>query len=172
MKIAGFEGGWHSAKSARPPPVWYSGQVEGVAQRVEGLLPAGRRESLRGVVDDALRTIEADTAAAVGRLSALLLRGWLRPLVVGLIFSFGIVGGSWPGMRWLWMNIEDRLETLAVLQVDIEQARQTLTAIEETTWGVELREIDGERFVVLPAGTLDHAPWTVGGQPAVKLSSE
>ena len=24
-----------------------------------------------------------------------------------------------------------------------------------------LREIDGERFVVLPAGTLDYPPWTV-----------
>ena len=31
MKIAGFEGGWHSAKSARPPPVWYSGQTMAVS---------------------------------------------------------------------------------------------------------------------------------------------
>ena len=40
--------------------------------------------------------------------------------------------------------------------MDIEQARQALTEIEETTWGpwgLELGEIDGERFVVLPAGT-------------------
>ena len=52
--------------------------------------------NLSAVVDDALRTIEADTGAAVGRLSALL-RGWLRPLVIGLIFSLGIIGGSWAG---------------------------------------------------------------------------
>ena len=53
--------------------------------------------SLSVVVDDALRTIEADTGAAVGRLSALLRRAWLRPLVVGLSLSLGIAGGSWAG---------------------------------------------------------------------------
>ena len=115
------------------------------------------------VVDDALRTIEADTAAAVGRLSALLLRAWLRPLVVGLIFSLGIIGGSWAGTRWLWTTIEQQIEALAVLRVDIEEARTTLARIEDATWGLKLTEIEGERFVVLPAGTLDSPPWTVGG---------
>ena len=42
--------------------------------------------------------------------------------------------------------------------------------MEQTTWGVTLREIDGERFVVLPAGSLTNPPWTVGERPAVKLS--
>ena len=130
-----------------------------------------RGERLRDVFDDALRTIEADTAAAFGRLSALLLPGWLRPLVVGLIFSLGLVGGSWAGMHGLWTIIQQQIETLAVLRVDIEEARQTLAQLEETTWGVELREIDGERYVVLPAGTLRNPPWTVGGRRAVKLSS-
>ena len=75
-------------------------------------------------------------------------------------------------MRLLWTAIEWKVETLAALNVDIEQARQTLTGIEETTWGLELMEIDGARFVVLPAGTLNNPPWTVGGRPALKLSSE
>ena len=61
---------------------------------------------------------------------------------------------------------------LAPLQVQIERARETLAAIEETSWGVTLREIDGERFVVLPGGALEDPPWTVRGRPAVKLSSE
>ena len=131
-----------------------------------------RGESLRAVVDDALRTIEADTAAAVGRLSALLRRAWILPLVVGLSLSLGVVGGSWAGTRWLWMTIEQQIETLAVLRVDIEEARATLARIEETTWGLELTEIDGARFVVLPASALSNPPWTVGGRPALKLSSE
>ena len=54
----------------------------------------------------------------------------------------------------------------------IEEARWTLDEIEETTWGVTLREIEGDRFVVLPFGTLDNPPWTVRDQPAVKLSRE
>ena len=53
-------------------------------------------------------------------------------------------------MQWLSRSIERRIETLATLNVQIE----------------------GERFVVLPAGTLDNPPWTVGGRPAVKLSRE
>ena len=91
-------------------------------------------ESLSAVVNDALRTIEADTASAVGRLSALLRRAWLPPLVVGLSLSLGIAGGSWAGTRWLWTTIEQQIEALAVLRVDIKEARATLARIEETTW--------------------------------------
>ena len=129
-------------------------------------------ESLSSVVKSALRTIEADTAEATGRIRGMLLRAWLRPLGVGLMLSLGICAGSWAGTRWLWTTIEDQIETLTVLRVDIEEARTTLARIEATTWGVTLREIDGERFVVLPAGSLDSPPWTVGGRPALKLSSE
>ena len=129
-------------------------------------------ESLRGVASNALRTIEADTAAATGRVRGMFLRAWLWPLVAGLSLSVGICGGSCAAMRLLWTAIEWKVETLAALSVDIEQARETLAEIEETTWGLELMEIDGERYVVLPAGSLRNPPWTVGGQPALKLSSE
>ncbi len=39
---------------------------------------------------------------------------------VGLSFFLGICGGSWAAMHWLWTAIEDRIETLAVLNVDID----------------------------------------------------
>ena len=83
-----------------------------------------------------------------------------------------ICGVGWGTMRWLSTSIENRLRTLAALNVDIEQRRETLAQLRTTTWRVELREIDGERFVVLPAGSMEQPPWTVGGRPAVKLSSE
>ncbi len=79
------------------------------------------------------------------------------------MLSVGICGGSWAGTRWLWTTIERRIEMLAVLRVDIDQARQTLAELESMTWRVELREIDGAWFVVLPAGSLERPPWTVGG---------
>ncbi len=129
-------------------------------------------ESLRGVAQNALNTIEADTAAWIDRVQRMFLRAWLWPLMFGLMLSAGICGGSWAGTRWLWTTIEQQIETLTVLRVDIEEACQTLAKLEETTWRVELREIDGERFVVLPAGSLERPPWTVGGRPALKLSSE
>ena len=129
-------------------------------------------ESLSAVRSDALRSIEADTAEASVRMRAMLLRAWLRPLVVGLSLFLGFSGGSWATMHWLWRSIEVRIEALATLNRQVEQARWTLDEIEETTWGVTLREIEGDRFVVLPTGTLDNPPWTVRDQPAVKLSRE
>ena len=56
--------------------------------------------------------------------------------------------------------------------MDIKEARQTLTQFETMTWHVHLRVIDGERFVVLPPGSLERPPWRVDERPAVKLSSE
>ena len=124
-------------------------------------------ENLRGVASNALRTIEADTAAWTGRMRGMLMRAWLWPLVAGLSLFLVISGGSWGAMHWLRTTIEHRIETLAVLNVDIEHARETLDQLEETTWGVTLREIDGERFVVLPsrlAGQSALGPWA-GGLP-------
>ena len=129
-------------------------------------------ENSRRVARNALRTIERDTEAATGRMRALLLRAWLRPLVVGLSLWLGICGGSWATMHWLWTRIQVRTETVAELDRDIEEARQTLAQFEKDTWGIALREIEGERFVVLPAGALAYPPLTVGTRPAVKLSSE
>ncbi len=129
-------------------------------------------ESLRGVAQSALNTIEADTAAWIGQVRGMFLRAWLWLLAFGLMLSVGICGGSWAGTRWLWTTIEQQIEALAVLRVDIEEARTTLARIEDATWGLELTEIEGERFVVLPAGTLSNPPWTVGGRPALKLPGE
>ena len=129
-------------------------------------------ESLRGVAASALNTIEADTGAWIGKVRGMFLRAWLWLLALGLMLSAGICVGSWAGTRWLWTTIEQQIETLAVLRVDIAEARQTLAQLEEMTWSVRLREIDGERFVVLPDGSLEHPPWTVGGRPALKLPGE
>ena len=129
-------------------------------------------ESLNSAARSAQRSIDADMAAWTERTRALLMRAWLLPAAAGLSLFLVICGGSWGTMRWLSMRIESQLQALAILDVDIQQARQTLTELETATWRIELREIDGERFVVLPAGSLERPPWTVGGQPAVKLSSE
>ena len=129
-------------------------------------------ENSRRVASNALRTIERDTAVATGRMRALLLKAWLRPLVVGLSLWLGICGGSWATMHWLSARIQARIETAAALDLEIEEARQTLARLEATTWGITLREIEGERFVVLPAATLADPRWAVRGRPAVKLSRE
>ena len=40
-----------------------------------------------------------------------------------------------------------------------------MARLEETTWGIALQEIEGERLVVPPAGALADPPWTVGTRP-------
>ena len=129
-------------------------------------------ENLRAVTNGALRTIEADTAAD-GRTGA-------RAAAERVVAAHG--GGHEVFRRVQRRELgadalvvgehQSRIETLATLDVRIDQARETLAEIEETSWGVTLREIDGDRFVVLPLGALDDSPWTVGGRPALKLSSE
>ena len=129
-------------------------------------------ENSRRVASNALRTIERDTEEATGRMRAMLLKAWLRPLMVGLSLWLGIFGGSWATMRWLSRSIQDQIETLAMANVRIEQARETLAELEVDTWGIVLREIEGERYVVLPTGIRADPGWEVRDQPAVKLSRE
>ncbi len=126
----------------------------------------------RRAARSALRTIERDTEEAVGRIRELLLKAWLRPLVVGLGLWLGIFGGSWATTRWLSRTIDARFETLGEVNVRIHRARETMAEMAETTWGVEFREISGERYVLLPADTPGRPAFTMDGRPYMKLSRE
>ena len=129
-------------------------------------------ENLSAVASGALRSIEADTEKATGRMRELLMRAWLRPLVVGMSLFLGICGGSWGTMHWLSRIIDARFETLAEVNVRIERASETLAEMAETTWGVELREISGERYAMLPASAPSRPAFTMDGRPYMKLSRE
>ena len=129
-------------------------------------------ENSRRVARNALRTIERDTEEATGRMRELLLKAWLRPLIVGLSLWIGFFGGSWATMRWLARSIQNRIETRVELNRDIGDARRTLAQLEVDTWGLVFHEIEGERFVVVPEGALGDPPWRVDGRPALNLSNE
>ena len=84
----------------------------------------------------------------------------------------GICGGSWATMHWLSRVIDSRFETLTEVNIRIERARETLAEMQETTWGVELREISGERYVALPVRTPVRSAFTMDERPYLKLSRE
>ena len=150
-------------------------RLEADRQRIEDAAAcelARLGENLSAVASGALRSIEADTVEATGRMRELLMRAWLRPLIVGLSLFLGISGGSWGTMHWLSRSIQDRIETLEELDVRTGWARAMLAEIEETTWGVELMESSGERWVSLPAGTPVRPAFTMDGRPYLKLSRE
>ena len=129
-------------------------------------------ENSRRVARNVLRSIERDTEEATGRMRELLAKAWLRPLIVGLSLWLGIFAGSWATMQWLSRSIQDRIETLSMANLRIEGGREMLAEIEETTWGVGLREVSGEQYVTLPIGTPVLTAFTVDGRPYVKLRRE
>ena len=129
-------------------------------------------ENSRRVARSALRSIERDTEEATGKMRELLVKAWLRPLIVGLSLWLGFFGGSWATMQWLSSSIQDRIETREMTDLQIAGGREMLAEIEETTWGVGLREVNGERYVTLPAGTPVLTAFTVDGRPYLKLSRE
>ena len=96
-----------------------------------------------------------------------------RKLEAERCLFLGILAGSWGLTRWYSNHIQSLIETKAMLEFEIQEARQTVDRLEETTWGVVLHEgEEGRKFAVLPAGSLQNPPWTVGGRPAVPLFSE
>ena len=150
-------------------------RLEADRQRIEDAAArelARLGENLSAVANDALRSIEADTEKATARMRELLMKAWLRPLVVGMSLFLGICGGSWATTHWLSRIIDSRLETLTEVNMRIHRARETLAEMQETTWGVELREITGERYAVLPADAPVRPAFTMDGRPYMKLSRE
>ncbi len=149
-------------------------RLESERREIEELTASELRklgEHSRRVARSALGTIERDTEEAAGKMRELLLKAWQRPLIVGLSLWLGFFGGSWATMRWLGWSIHDRIETLAAANARIEEAHETLAELEADTWGIALREIKGERYVVLPFGTVADPGWEVRDRPAVKLSN-
>ena len=145
-------------------------------QEIEALTQSELKKlakNLRQSVNDEMYIIVRDIKDHTRWMNAALWRPWLRSVTVGVCLFLGILAGSWGLTRWYANQIQSLIETQAVLQVEIKEQRRTVERLKETTWGVVLHEGEqGRKFVVLPKGTLDYPPWTVGGRPAVPLSSE
>ena len=136
--------------------------------QIRDMLPRTKAE-----VEKQIAQIHAALEKGLARTQSLLLRAWLRPLMVGIVISLGIFGASWGLMQWLSSRVQNLLETQETLQLGIAQQQRDLELLQAQTWGVWLHEEDGMRYVVLPRGTFNEEwPVTVGGQPAVRLSSE
>ena len=137
-------------------------QIEAVTQKEFEKLEGG----LRWIVSNALDTIERDTR----RISAVLRRAWIRPLVIGLMFFLGMVGGSWGLMGWLLNSIESHIRRRAALQAEIESQEKTIERLRDKTWRVDLHEDEEGRFVVFPKR--EFKDWDgrhIRGRPAYRL---
>ena len=75
-------------------------------------------------------------------------------------------------MRWPWTGIQSQTETVAKLDLDIEETRQTLARMKVDARRNALPKIEEEQAVALSAGTLDKPRWIWRGRPAAKQSRE
>ena len=151
-------------------------RAEQERQEIEALTQSELKklaDNLRQSVQDEMYIIVRDIKDHTRWMNAALWRPWLRSVAVGVCLFLGILAGSWGLTRWYANQIQSLIETRGALEFEIQEARQTVERLKETTWGVVLHEgEEGRRFAVLPAGSLQDPPWTVGGRPAVPLSSE
>ena len=151
-------------------------RAEQERQEIEALTQSELKKlakNLRQSVNDEMYIIVRDIKDHTRWMNATLWRPWLRSVAVGVCLFLGILAGSWGLTRWYANQIQSLIETRGALEFEIQEARQTIERLKETTWGVVLHEgEEGRRFVVLPAGSLPNPPWTVGGRPAVPLFSE
>ena len=92
-------------------------------------------------------------------MRVLLRRAWLRLLVVGLRLLIGFSGRSWATMCWLSGSIQNQIETLAVLAVHTQKARETLPGVEARAWRVTLPA--DHRGTLRGAAPNDHSPMTI-----------
>ena len=152
-------------------------RIEAERQRYEALITSELGKlgaSARSAAASALRSIESDLEAGTVRTGALLRKAWARTLATAISLLLGISIGSWGLAQWL----SARVRTLVELEARIEEQEMTLELLEGKTWGLELHEEANGKYIVLPkgSGTLDHNDrravpvWTVGEQPAIKLS--
>ena len=129
-------------------------------------------ENLRQSVNDEMYIIVRDIKDHTRWMNAALWGAWLRSVVVGVCLFLGILAGSWSLTRWYANQIQSLIETQRALEIEIQEARQTLERIEQDTWGVTLVEVDGRRYAILPESTPENPLGIMDGRPTVRLSSE
>ena len=144
-------------------------------QEIEALTQSELKKlakNLRQSVNDEMYIIVRDIKDHTRWMNAALWRPWLRSVTVGVCLFLGILAGSWGLTRWYANQIQSLIETREALEIEIQEARQTIERIEQTTWGVKLVEVNGQRFAILPESTPDNPLGTMDGRPTVRLSSE
>ena len=123
-------------------------------------------------VNDEMYIIVRDIKDHTRWMNAALWGAWLRSVTVGVCLFLGILAGSWGLTRWYANHIQSLIQTRAALEIEIQEARQTIERIEQTTWGVTLVEVNGQRFAILPESTPENPLLTMDGRPTVRLSSK
>ena len=105
-------------------------------------------------------------------LVAVLRRITLVGVFLGVSLSLGTWGANLALVQWQSSRIESLREERVQLEEEIGNQRRTVQRLNEKTWGVDLADDEGNRYVVLPKGTLPGTPFEFKGRWMVQLSTE
>lgn len=149
------------------------------------LLSHLEQQTLKQALTDQLKTVHSEAIGgqltplrreltALNReaqnLSRTTAKAWLKPLAIGGCAGLGVVLAVLIGTLTLDQVIGSRAATLSDLNSKISDQRMTLTRLQGSTWGIDLRVIEGQQYIVLPAGRMtDGRSWQVGDRQAIKV---
>ena len=118
----------------------------------------------------------SSTERAMESLTRPLVAVLRRITLVGVFLGVSLSLGTWCAnlalVQWQSSRIESLREERAQLETEIADQRLTLERLNEKTWGVNLADDEGNRYVMLPKGTLPGDPFEFKGRWVVPISTE
>lgn len=148
------------------------------------------QKSLSASLQSALHTTESDINAQLDSMNTTLTNSLLqlqsknntfhkafartlaRSTTLGLYLVLGSALGAWLLTMTTTRYTLELQKEITKLQKQQTTAQQTLAALEQKTWGVQLLDTKEGRFIILPKTTTAKTGWTVGTKKALKLEQE
>ena len=132
-------------------------QVESSKKIVQTAL-ADHENFIRSTLKQNEKKIVNDIRAQNRQSRRLLLNSWRLAGLTFLLIALAAAGvlkyqGEMIGDRWKIISSQ----------------HQTIEHLEETTWGITLRENDQGRFIILPEDQMINTTWSIGKQKAIRL---
>ena len=128
--------------------------------------------NLRRRVLEEASSIESAMESLTRPLVAVLRRITLVGVFLGVSLSLGTCGANLALVQWQSSRIESLSEERSRLETKIADQRLTLERLNEKTWGVDLADDEGNRYVMLPKGTLPGDTFEFKGRWVVPISTE
>jgi hypothetical protein len=141
------------------------GELELVADTMKEQLQLLSKR-LRKSVASELSTTEKDISSEIQqqreKIQKLLIIGWVKPIILGLMLTVGLAIGNWGVVRHYSHQIVD-------LSAQADQARATLNGL--AARGIQLEQVSQGRYLVLPEGQAIVGGWEFNGRPAYRIEA-
>ena len=129
-------------------------------------------ENLRRCASNERSSTERAMESLTRPLVAVLRRITLVGVFLGVSLSLGTWCANLALVQWQSSRIESLREERVQLEEEVGNQRRTVQRLNEKTWGVNLVDDEGNRYVVLSKGTLPGTPFEFKGRWVLPLPTE